>query len=280
MARRARSIAFPHPVIGIGDDIAGDLRCNAPHFDFGVDHTTLTIDGLDVSNPTIAKLIQQADAAFVLRLGCGATYYRESFQAHESRLERVLPSAKLAGDVEVQVRVCALKKIAGYRPEGLHPDYEDHSFVLQAGDVLAIGPHFTVRADRQFDPLAVDIPSIMRIIRGKFEKGPFRVNLDSNQILIELSTEDHARYGIASNVAPGVLHAALVLPALCEAISHMRGRDEEHDTQRELIWFRRLEDLLERRNLEDESLVVAAQKLLEGPFSRALEDTLKGREED
>ncbi len=281
MARRTQSISFPHPVVGVGDDVSGSLGCNAPELDFGVDSTTLGINGLAVTNPTIAGLIQQGDAAFTLRISCGATYYRETFQTHDAQLQHVLPSAKLLGDVKLQVRVCTLKRIENYRPEGLHPDYEGRSFTVQAGDVLAVGDDFTVKADKQFDPLATNIPSIMRIIRGKHEKGPFQVNFSREQIVIALSVEDHSRYGLASNVAPGVIHAAIVFPVLCEAIARVRNQSDENDMLAESRWFQRLKDMMEARGIEeDESLVEAAQKLLDAPLARALGDTLKGREDD
>jgi len=280
MARRPQLISFPHPVVGIGDDLAGVLRCNAPQFDFGVDLTTLSIDGFEVTNPTIAELVQRKDAAFTVRIGCGATYYRKSLQTHDARLQRILPSTRLCGDVELQVRVCSLKRIEGYRPVGLHEDYGDRAFTVQAGDVLAIGDEFVVRADKQFDPLAADMPSIMRIEKGPFEKGPYKVNFYGKQISIQLSVEDRARYGSVSAIAPGVIHAAIVLPVLCEAIAHVRNRNAQ-DGMNDLQWFKRLEVMLEARHIdENESLVVAAQKLLDLPLVRAFDNILKGREDD
>lgn len=281
MARRSQPTSFPHPVVGIGDDVKGELRCNAPDFDFGVDTTTLYLNGLEVTNPTIAGLVRNKEAAFTIRVSCGATYYRESFQSHDAQLQITLPAAKLLGDVELQVRVCALKKLEGYRPEQLHPDYGERSFSVQVGDVLAVGDDFAVRAEKQFDPLAADIPSIMRIVRGKRDKGPFEVNFDTDQILIYLSVEDHDLYGLASNVAPDVIHAALVLPVLSEAIARVRRRSIEDDMMTGLNWYRRLDAMLEARRIdEDESPMLAAQKLLEMPLSRALKNILKGSEDD
>lgn len=279
MARRSQAVTFPHPVVGLGDDVAGELRCNAPQLDFGVDNTTLSVDGFEMTNPTIAEFIRQEVAAFTVRVSCGATYYRESITSQGPSLQHILPSARLNGEVEIQVRVCARKKIDSYRPEGLHPDYGERTFVLQAGDVLALGDEFAVRADKQFDPLAADISSIMRVVCGAFDKGPFKVKFPSAQILIELSTEDYKRYGLASNTAPGVLHSALVLPVLAEAITYIRGPSAQDDEG--ALWYRRMKAMLEARRIDDdESALTAAQKLLDAPFSRALENIFQKREED
>ncbi|MBZ4416006.1 hypothetical protein [Myxococcus sp. RHSTA-1-4] len=281
MARRPRTISFPHPVVGVGDDVDGALSCNEPELDFGVDTTALIVDGLQVENPTIAGLIRQGEAAFTVRVTCGATYYRETFQTQEGQLRHVLPTSKLLGDVKIQVRVCTLKRLESYRPEGLHPDYEGRSFAVQAGDVLAVGDDFTVRAEKQFDPLATDIPSIMRITRGKEKQGAFHVDFTREQIVISLSHEDYARYGVASNVAPGVIHSAVVFPVLCEAIAILCRPPEENEFLVETRWFPRLKEMLEARGIDaSESLVIAAQKLLDAPLARALADTLKGREDD
>jgi hypothetical protein len=281
MARSPRNISFPHPVVGVGDDVAGALNCNDPELEFGVDNTTLSIDGLGVTNPTIAALVQRRDAAFAIRITCGATYYRETFHTHDAQFQHVLPSAKLVGEVKLQIRVCTMKRIEDYRPEGLHLDYEGRSFIVQPGDVLAVGDDFTVHAVKQFDPLATDIPSIMRIVRGNHQKGPFKTGFFQDQIIISLSHEDHARYGFASQIAPGIIHASIVLPVLCEAIWMLWRVASEDDMLAETQWFKRLKDMLEARGIDESaSPLDAAQRLLEGPLTRALADTLKGREDD
>ena len=146
--------------------------------------------------------------------------------------------------------------------------------------MLALGPEYSVRAEKQFDPLAADIPSIMRIRRGTHGSGPFEVDFETSQIMITLSVEDHDAYGIASNSAPEVIHAALVLPVLAEAIARVRIRSSE-ETLDQLKWFQRLDAMLEARRIEeDESPIQAAQKLLELPFSRALKSILKRNEDD
>lgn len=281
MARRSRPTSFPHPVVGIGDDVKGELRCNAPDFDFGVDTTVVLIDGLEVTNPTIAGLVRDREAAFAIRVSCGATYYRETFRTHGGQLQIKLPSATLVGDVELQVRVCALNRIERYRPEQLHPDYGERTFDVQVGDVIALGDDFSIRAEKKFDPLAADIPSIMRITRGKHPDGPFEVSFGGDLILIALSGVDHDLYGLARNVAPELIHAALVLPVLCEAIRLVRRRSVEDDMLTGLNWYRRLDAMLEARRIEaDEEAILAAQKLLDSPLSRAFKGILKKIEEE
>jgi len=233
-----------------------------------------------MTNPTIDEYIRQGDAAFSIRVGCGATYYREVFKTHEARFEKTLPSATLSGEIEVRVHVCSLKPINPYKPVGLHEDYESRAFSLRASDFLAVGPRFRVQPDKKFDPLAVDVSSIMRIVRGKFEKGPFRVNLDWNQIRVELSEEDHASYGLVSARFPGMIHGALVLPVLYEAIVHMQKPKDEQDMREDLTWFKRLSSLLQTRDLQREPALVAAQKLLESPFSRVLADARRELEDN
>ncbi|WP_163863957.1 hypothetical protein [Myxococcus eversor] len=280
MARRSRPTSFPHPVVGIGDDIAGQLLCNAPDFDFGADTTVVLVDGLVVTNQTIAGLVRDQKAAFTVRVGCGATYYRETFRTHEARLRLTLPSATLVGDVEVQVRVCALQRIEQYGPVQLHPDYGDRTFDVQAGDVLALGADYALRVEKQFDPLAADIPSIMRLQKGKHLSGPFEVNFGGEQIILILSAEDYENYGIASRNEPELVHAALVMPVLCEAIRIIRRRADEDEMMTGLNWFRRLAAMMDARRIdENDEVLTAAQKLLDMPLSRAFKSVARKSEE-
>ncbi|MCY1042595.1 hypothetical protein OV208_14820 [Corallococcus sp. bb12-1] len=281
MARRARPTSFPHPVVGIGDDLKGEVHCNPPDFDLGVDTTSVRVDGLAVTNPSIASLVRDGVAAFTIRVSCGATYYRETFQSRSAQIQFTLPSSTLVGDVEIQVRVCSLQRLERYHPDQLHPDYGDRTFDIQVGDVLALGDDFSLRVDKQFDPLAADIPSIMRIMKGNNVSGPFEVDFWGEQIVVLLPADAHELYGIASNSSPELIHAALVMPVLCEAIRKVRQVSDEEATMVELPWYRRLEAMLEARRInDDESALSAAQKLLDMPLLRSFRSIVRKSEED
>ncbi|RKH41314.1 hypothetical protein D7Y23_33270 [Corallococcus sp. AB050B] len=263
----AKPVSYPHPVAGRGDEVTGEL---AP-FELDVSKYggdfILKISAVGISNITLDGFIRDGRASFAARVACAQTYFRESFVFAGNEHTIRIKASRLSERVEVSLRVCARKKIETYRPDGLHPDYGEASFLIDQGDVLAEGITKTFWATSDFDPLAGPVSSIMRIRQGDFDDGPFRVILESDRITIEMSKSDWKGYLFMRSQLPGVLHGAVVLPALTEAISGLRYRQDELQN---FLWVERLKDILNAKKCsENDPAVVVAQRLLDGPFSRA-----------
>jgi hypothetical protein len=269
-------LSFPHPVLGHNDDLEGSLSPLQVLTESHVDSVVLTIPELAVSNPTLRELIRQRLAAFAVRVQCNSTYFRETWHTHESRLLVVIPSSRLANRVEVSVRIVALVELPHYQPEGLHPDYGEAAFSINRGDVLALGATMVFMADKEFDPLAGAVNSFMRVAKGHFDAGPFMVEFDGELISISVAGLDYDNYLQLRSHAPQVLHSALVLPVLMEAIAVVRLREDLAN----LKWAQHLRTMMDANEiLAETSPLEAAQKILKSPFSRTCAEARKFAEE-
>ena len=109
----------------------------------------------------------------------------------------------------------------------------------------------------------------MAIQRGNHLEGPFEVTYDDEKIVILLSQSDHRDYLAVRGQKPaqGIIHGAVVLPVLADAIRTMRESASEYEDRN---WFGRLETILQARDLEQLDPLRAAQKILDSPASRTL----------
>lgn len=256
------SVSYPHPVLGNGDDVA--IGTIEPVVTFACSDEAVVVEarGLTSGNPTIDGLVAATDAEWVMRLQCARTYVRKELITKEAIFHAVFAGHELEGRVEVELFVRAARDLAGYVPDGAHADYAGTSFDLRTGEILAIAPSMSFDVDRQFDPMRAPVGSIIRVSKGEHEEGPFRVAFEDEYIEILLSHEDWEHYAGVRERTPGILHAALVLPVLAEAVP----RTAEFAGRR---WADRLSAMIEARRIDVEQPLEAAQKLLESPLTRA-----------
>lgn len=261
--------AYPHPVVGNGDDVL-DAAFQAP--------ISVTHDGVNYylnveiqcSSDTIRELVEKGDANYVLHIECSNTLYRQVFEFTETSKEFLVSGENLNATVEVNAFVRARRDIAHYTVENSHPDYSDAFFAISAGEVLAVAEGITFDADIDFDALRL-VSSIMQIRQHPGETDlPMGLDFDDEKITIFLSARDFENYKILKVNQPlgATVVAVLVLPALMEAIRMLQENASDYENLR---WCRCLNRRIEHLRLSSGMEPIAlAQKLLENPIKRAL----------
>jgi hypothetical protein len=263
--------AFPHPVVGNSDDVL-DSAFQAtiePKYDHESYHISVRVA---CSSPTICELVNRGQACYVLHVECGNTLYREKFDFNSTEWNVVIPRQNLHSTVDVNVFVIAQRDIRSYRIENAHPDYGNMSFSVETGDILAVAEGLSFDADIDFDMLR-SVRSIVEVAErtDDQESAPVVIDLNYERIRLVLSKADFATYRVlrTNKVLSQTLIAMLVIPALVEAITVLRGSGSDYE---ELRWYRCLKKKIE---VEGHSLESApytlAQELLKFPVRRALQ---------
>lgn len=268
----ARLISYPHPVLGLRDDVEGVLAVPDVEVDCDGENVKIDVRGLRVTNETIQTYVDGGIAAFAIRVHCGRTYFRRSWTTSSDSLSILIPATRVFDEVKLAYRVVAKHSIPNYRPRGLHPDYGEARFAVSAGDVLAEGEELTFWLENDFDPLAGSVGSIMQVQRGDHEHG-VKVDYQADKITVRIGKEDFDAYQIVRAGAPSILHSALVLPVLVEAIQLLRKGDQEAFLEG-LLWSGRLKAMLAATQGASEAASVfeAAQALLQNPLLRTCEE--------
>ena len=268
------NISYPHPVLGNGDDMNIGEISPVISYEISDEAIHLTAHNLSSRHPQIDQMVADGDAIWHLRIQCSRTYMRESYVTKYSEIEVRLKGEYYEGIVDVDVTIVAHKDISNYKPAGLHEDYENAEFQLRAGEVLGVGPTFRFLVDKVYDPLKAPVSSLLRITEGEHDDGPFMLTLDDDLIIVRLSKSDWHEYSGIRDRVPTIVHGAIVLPALAEAILHI---DRHTDT----LWGGRLKDLLEANNIPVGTPLSAAQEILANPITRTFSEvntTLDGGE--
>lgn len=254
-------ISFPHPVLGNGDDIG--IGSISPEVSFQISDEAIRVDviNLRTNHPDFDRIIDEEKAVWHLRTQCPRTYMRESFFASSPDYTFHLNGLDFEGMVNLEISLVTKTALNEYHPGGLHEDYGDERFSLISGEVIGIGPRYQFHVDKVYDPLKAPVSSIIRVEEGEHKEGPFNVSLDTDLILIHLSKSDYKEYAGITDRVPAVIHSALVLPVLADAI---RQIDDYTDT----LWGARLKDLLDARDIDTEAPLQAAQEILSSPIAR------------
>lgn len=199
---------------------------------------------------------------------------RENFLTHDNKFEVRLPGEDYEGAVQVYISIVAKNDIPNFKPAHLHDDYEDEEFQISAGEVIGVGPKFRFLVDKVYDPLKAPVSSIVRITEGENKDGPFTLSMEDEYIVVRLSKSDWQEYAGIRDRTPTIVHSAVVLPALSEAIRRIQ---EHTDT----LWGGRLLEMLESKNIDPETPLIAAQQILACPVTRTFNEvntTLDRRE--
>ncbi len=266
---RIKQRAFPHPVVGNGDDV--DAGFQAPVQVFRRDDVFEIQITCQMRSDSLQKRIQDKEAAYGLHIECTKTFYRalKRFTPNNGNATVRISIDNLSGSVELNVVVFALKDIKNYRINRAHSDYGRKTFFISQGDFLAVTEGHLFNADIHQDMLE-SVDSIMEIKRREDEGPEMTVDFGGQKIRILLPKEDYDIYR-SIHVDPTLVNivvASIVQPVLMDALKLVKDGSEEYESCR---WYDNLLIRLSKKELiKNAPAIENSQKLLEMPISRML----------
>jgi len=258
------TISYPHPVLGNGDDISNNVMEPEVEYTITDEAIRLSASRLLTGHTGIDELVSSNYAQWQIRVQCNRTYMRANFLTSGPDWCHHLAGPDFEGTVDVETQVIAVRSIDDYSPDGAHSDYSSECFQIKPGELLAVGPAFRFHVDKNYDILKAPVSSLLQVREGDHEHGPFKVLLEDRLIFVELSKRDWQEYAGIRDRVPTILHSAVVLPVLAKAISDI---GDYSDT----IWANRLQEIIERRDIDTENPLNAAQELLDCPLKRTFD---------
>lgn len=256
---------FPHPVLGIEDDIDGNfevrLRVSSDHKKISVTPSFI------LSNESLEELVKKKEAAFVTQIYCRGTLFRKTYKTTESMPSPILiDSTKLNDKVEVDFFICADNSIENYKNDSASKDYQGYTFTIERGDILALGGSGNFYANKSPEELK-SVSAFMNIDTSGDKNKPMYNHYDGNKITIMLSQDDYDQYQLIklNPYYTNTLHSSVVLPALIETLRFMDS-DSASD-YKEYKWFTLLSNLKDEH--EGVDLLQIAQQILSLPVNRS-----------
>lgn len=273
--------AFPHPVLGIGDDIEGRAEV-VPILNEDEDTMDYIVTlQYTLENTDLTDLIAQGKARLLCEVNCSGTLYRKAHLTADLTQIIRIPATHLRGEVRLLCLLISIAPIPEYKNSKAHADFEGYVFAIDPGEVLAfLGETFFIAGIRYRELKAVS--SFMEIIPGHNEFGDFNILLDNPKIQIQLSKNDFLTYS-KPLIAKGsefasTFHSGIVLPALIHALYQLA--DPEKRELREMAWAKIIEfrlandENLKNLQLNEDNILKIAQALLGMPLERLLKDIL------
>lgn len=271
------NISFPHPVIGINDDVLPKPEYPVPVAPSKENGRIVFKYTLNMENADLKKIIGAGKAQYACDVNCPSTLYRKCFYSNNPEMVMEIPEDDLAGKLNFQFFIIAMGKF-NYVNQGFHPDYAGISFEVDTGDILGFLGEFVYDMDLDYEHIR-KISAFMEI--AKWENEQIDVDYEGAKIIIRLPVKmyDQYRQNIAGNEHyANVIHASLVMNALTQALMN-------YNDNRGSLWARTLEYRIKTEsrlelyqealeNQEFNEISKLASELLYYPYQRMF-DSLK-----
>jgi hypothetical protein len=270
---------FPHPVLSDFSDEYVNSAFNATVQCTPEDKTFKFHVSFQLENQGLEKLINNKLAQFMIHLECVPTNTFIAKKTVDMQIEFNIPAGDIHAKVQGYAFVVASESIDNYKNAHFHLDFEGENFLIQKGDILAIGPKIIIFIEKE--PIK-NFDSIFQLRKTVDTDAPaMTVECeDSNKIVITLSEENYLIYQRLKKT-PKLLplfHSLFAVPALCSAIELIKQRREHEDLDSLLSysWFRTINKRLLEIGEDIESLssldspIEIAQEIIDFPLTKAL----------
>lgn len=257
-------ISFPYPVLlDESGDIAGNFKaeivCDSSIVGYYVLRCNFTLH-----NEYFSQLIADKRAAYTVEVECNSTNYRHTFSTTDNTLSFQVSDNDVRGLVNVRIFICAIGDISDYKPTGMNTElYGEDSFDIKNGEVIGLHPETSFVAERNFDSLNEPVKSFVKLKEADKSTTEMRVNYKDEFIEIELPKVDYALYQAVHLHSPELVHSCIVFPVLVDTLYELIN--DEHSGE---IWCDKLRQICHDRNIDIETPLIAAQKLLGLPVNR------------
>lgn len=274
---RINNISFPYPVLSYyNDDILPKLEedsisCDSP--EENAESYKFSIK-LEPKNKDIFRLIARGDAVYTCEADCQRTFYRKCLSSEEPSFTIEIPRKQVRGDIVFTCLVIAKRRIIGYKNAGFNPDYENATFDIEPGELLAAFPQQRYNVDIKYDKLQ-SAGAFMQI--RKDETGNDKVYFDISGEKIDIVLPGNLYDIYVKDVQKdtdfnAIIHSSIVFNALVYALYNI---EEKGST----LWAKTIryrmdtEKELEKFDIEDKERVPElAQVLLGDPYKRLFEN--------
>lgn len=279
---------YLYPVLRPGyDDItnssfAFELYCN-----IGASKYIANVEA-ELKNSTIEEMIAAGKAKIYAFIYCAANFYRNTIELKSLHDEFSIPINELKGIVEVVLVITAAENMK-YQNAFQHSDYENLTFDISIGNILAVSAPSYFKAEKEFDSLQ-KVKSIISVVNNQDSSNadPLRVNWNNDKITVTMSNDVYNNYFSLTKDAhwiPNSVEILIFLPILVEIISEWRKESDVYQEEyKQFRWFRAIYARAEALGiLEDiaagtESPFVLAQKMLDAPITRCFDEIVQKRD--
>jgi len=238
-----------------------------------------------LDNPELINLLKNKRAKIIAHLECSNTKFRELRDLNIGKNEILIHAGLMEGTLYLLPLIVAKENIEGYFSKDFNKEYENNSFRLEKGDILAVGRHFPIVIENIKDKLA-SVPSIFSI-KKSLNQVPRGIEIGLTKDKIEIYLPDnvfqvYSKYK-KSKFYLDIMSSVIILPALMSVLDNLKdvgenGSVEYGDKRWFLVIRRKLKEEgidIEKGELKTEDSFRLSQQILDFINARSLESLTK-----
>ena len=265
-----------YPILSVEDDDYIDSSFDAgieEREDFG---RIVLKTNFILQNDGLRHLISSGYAKYVLHVECPTMSERLIFYSDTDVLEVAINMDELDDSIEISTFIVAVKDITGYGNVKFNYDYGETTFNLKKGNILAMGPNYSIKIDRS-NKSYKKLPDILQIVENDKSKGEFTVDCSRDVIYVYVSKSEKNSYMNKGKRFKNSVLSMIMVPVMVNVLCCM----QKDKGLQENAWYKIVNAELERNNIDidslemnggENSIFVAAQKIFKVPLEKGLDE--------
>ncbi len=273
-----------YPILMADDDDYIDSYYDAK-LDYEKEFNQLSIElELSLKNDKLKEMIDDGSASYVIHFECPLLSFRDYIETNDAHAKRKIDMNRIADSLEVSTYIVAKRNLEKYRNEKFNWAFGDEGFDISKGNILAIGPSYTIEVDRAKDGLR-KLPDVIQIKEyDNDDRKEIMVILDGPIITIMVSKlVKDIYFNMGKGEYFNTILSMIMIPAMIQVLTNMK---ENEDGYSGYAWYKVIEKLLNQNGISVEQLDVQsasgkysvyeiAQKIFKSPIEKGFIDLKK-----
>lgn len=234
----SEGFSFPHPVLGISDDVHGsfsfkiDLERNNSNRTLGFKNASI-----EVNNLYYEHLIGEKICEYILKIYCSSTFKTWIIRDPVSPFE--IPESDIANKIDLVLMIVATKLIERYQHESFNGQYGGEIFKVGIHEIVGISGKITLPIEKEDEKLGLG--SIFKFYHHESSKPLyFEFAHDKIHINYPVTELDEHPPQICFKKYPWTSFSVYIIPALAEALRLIGEHPEEYC---DFEWFTVIDNL-------------------------------------
>lgn len=274
-----------YPILISGDDDYIDSYFDAFLIqDIEFDKIKVSVE-FSLENEGLKQLIAGGKAGYAVHFECPLLSYRKIITTENSKVDYLIDLNDVTNSVEVSTFIIALVDIPTYYNKKFNWAYGKDGVDITKGNIMAIGPTYTIDIDRSNDGLKKLSDIICIKQHEDAEKQELTVSIDSDIIMILVNQNIKNQYFVHGKQYLYNIISMIMVPSMSYVLTCMK---KNTDNLREYRWFGVIEQLLNQNGVEIEqlrddessgkySIYELSQKIFKSPIEKGIMELNKER---
>jgi len=265
---------FPHPVLGIADDIIGNIKLQ---IEVGRDAPNKSIVFKIVENEIVndyfKELINKGKASVLFKVYCSSTFKTFNFINVKDAFE--INETEVCNKIEIEPFIISNVDNKQYSDGTFNTEFDNQMFTVNKYDIIGVLGRLTIPIDQKYEKLSIGNLFVFEENEDYTKPMSFDLTLEKIHIKYPPTKEGEHPPNALFHKNAWTAYNIFIIPALTEAFSILQNPAKSSDVL-ELEWAQTLNDLLPESERDNDSFI-NAQLILnkEIPLLKAYDELIK-----